>query len=261
MFRRQTLQNVCLKRFASFVSLRIHFRRPPDRKLRVAISQVSLCRPSFNSLVELNSRHAHVLCSSAQRSLSGCYKTCFHGLGMLGQDHSTCILHCVVLITTRSRSVFRRMYTTKTSRRSLKGQLLYHTSVTSACCLKTHAMAGRSKHAGKSRCRSDSVTAGRCQPSRVSSGARRQRKKADLLPFGSCSSLAQFPLCSSLLHPKEGLHALWFLAFGSGETQKNPSPPEPPLRVGGVLSSVSQRSSLITRRLYASGYPGWLPRR
>src|SRR6266566_8143644 len=30
----------------------------------------------------------------------------------------------------------------------------------------------------------------------------------------------QFPLCSPLLRPKEGLLALWFLASGSGETQK-----------------------------------------
>jgi hypothetical protein len=31
-----------------------------------------------------------------------------------------------------------------------------------------------------------------------SSGAIRQRKKANLSPYRSCSSLAQFPLCSSL---------------------------------------------------------------
>ncbi len=54
----------------------------------------------------------------------------------------------------------------------------------------------------------------------VSSGVRKQRKKANLSPYGSCSSLAQFPLCSSLLRPKEGLLALWFLAPGSRETQK-----------------------------------------
>src|SRR6266496_4704652 len=42
--------------------------------------------------------------------------------------------------------------------------------------------------------------------------------------------------------------------------RKKPSPPESPLRGGGVLSSLSQRSSLITRRFYASGCPGWSPR-
>jgi hypothetical protein len=42
----------------------------------------------------------------------------------------------------------------------------------------------------------------------VSSGVRRQRKKASRLPSGSCSSLAQCSLCSSLLRPKEGLLAL-----------------------------------------------------
>ena len=54
----------------------------------------------------------------------------------------------------------------------------------------------------------------------VSSGARRQRKKASLLPSGSSSSLAPFSLCSSLLRPKEGLLALWFLVSRSHETKK-----------------------------------------
>jgi hypothetical protein len=36
----------------------------------------------------------------------------------------------------------------------------------------------------------------------VSSGARRQRTKANLSPSGSCSSLAQFPRCSPLLRAK-----------------------------------------------------------
>ncbi len=37
----------------------------------------------------------------------------------------------------------------------------------------------------------------------VSYRAIRQRKKAKLSPYGSCSSLAQFPLCSPLLRPNE----------------------------------------------------------
>jgi hypothetical protein len=54
----------------------------------------------------------------------------------------------------------------------------------------------------------------------VSSGARRQRTKTNLSPSGSCSSLAQFPLCAPLLRRKGGLLALWFLVPGSPQTQK-----------------------------------------
>src|SRR6266705_785806 len=67
----------------------------------------------------------------------------------MGQDRSTCTPHLVVLITPGSRSVFRRECNTGTSRRSHKRELSHHTSVTSSCCLKTHAMEGRSTHEGK----------------------------------------------------------------------------------------------------------------
>jgi hypothetical protein len=59
----------------------------------------------------------------------------------MGQDHSTCTPHLVVLITTGSRSVFRRKCNTGTSLRSHKRELPHHTSVTSSCCLKTHVEA------------------------------------------------------------------------------------------------------------------------
>ncbi len=67
----------------------------------------------------------------------------------MGQDRSTCTPHLVVLITPGSRSVFRRECSTETSRRGHKRELPHHTSVTSSCCLKTHAMEGRSTHEGK----------------------------------------------------------------------------------------------------------------
>ncbi len=64
-------------------------------------------------------------------------------------ERSTCLPHLVVLITTRSRSVFSRMNNTKTSRRYHKRELSSHTSVTSSCYLKTHASEGRSTQKGK----------------------------------------------------------------------------------------------------------------
>jgi hypothetical protein len=71
------------------------------------------------------------------------------GLGTMGQDRSTCTPHLVVLITTGSRSVFRREPNIGTSRRYHKRELSSHTSVTSSCCLKTYARKGRSAQKGK----------------------------------------------------------------------------------------------------------------
>jgi hypothetical protein len=68
--------------------------------------------------------------SSARRPLPACYERHYQGLDTTGQDGSTCSPHLVVLIATRSRSIFRRRYNTKTSRRRLKKELLSHTSVT-----------------------------------------------------------------------------------------------------------------------------------
>jgi hypothetical protein len=86
----------------------------------------------------------------------------------------------------------------------------------------SYPIEGRSTHEGKvAVSRSASLPGGVNQAWRGgSSGARRQRKKASRLPSRSCSSLAPFCLCSSLLCPREGLLVLWFLAPGSGETQK-----------------------------------------
>jgi hypothetical protein len=94
----------------------------------------------------------------------------------------------------------------------------------------------------------------------VSSGTITQRNKANLSPSGSYSSLLNSPGVFLFFVPKKVCLRFGFWHPGLVR-RKNPSPPEPPLRVGGLLSSVSQRSSLITRRFYASGYPGWLPRR
>jgi hypothetical protein len=77
-------------------------------------------------------------------------------------------------------------------------------------------MREKSLSLGQHHCRDGSTRQGG-----VSSGARRQRTKANLSPSGSCPSLAQFHLCAPLLRPKEGLLALWFLAPGPPETQKN----------------------------------------
>jgi len=89
------------------------------------------------------------MCSSARRLLPGCYETRYQGLGTMGQDRSTCTPHLVVLITTGSRSVFRRERNTGPSRRYHKRELRSHTSVTSSCDLKTHAREGRSTQKGK----------------------------------------------------------------------------------------------------------------
>jgi hypothetical protein len=53
----------------------------------------------------------------------------------------------------------------------------------------------------------------------VSSGARRQRKKAAYL-LGLAPHWLNAPCVLLFARPKEGLLALWFLAPGSGETQK-----------------------------------------
>jgi len=72
----------------------------------------------------------------------------------------------------------------------------------------------------KSRWLSVSVTAERCQPGRVSSGARRQRKKPTSYPLAVAPHWLNSPVFFSS-SSQRGLLALWFLAFGSGETQKN----------------------------------------
>src|ERR1051326_9080474 len=53
--------------------------------------------------------------SSARRPLPSCYETHLQGLGTMGQGRSTYPPRLVVLITTRSRSVFRSMYTDRKS--------------------------------------------------------------------------------------------------------------------------------------------------
>ncbi len=48
----------------------------------------------------------------------------------------------------------------------------------------------------------------------------KKNRLTSLSTSGSRSSLAQFPLCFSLLRPKEDLLSLWFLVYESYETQK-----------------------------------------
>ena len=92
----------------------------------------------------------------------------------------------------------------------------------------------------------------------VSSGARRQRKKAAYL-LGLAPHWLNAPCVLLFFAPKRVCLPFGFWHPGLVR-RKKPSPPEPPLRGGGVLSSVSQRSRLITRRFYASGCPESLPR-
>jgi len=72
----------------------------------------------------------------------------------------------------------------------------------------------------KSRWLSVSVTAERCQPGRVSSGARRQRKKPTSYPLAGAPHWLNSPVfCSSSSQRGVCLH-FGDLSFGSGETQK-----------------------------------------
>jgi hypothetical protein len=67
----------------------------------------------------------------------------------MGQVRSTCTPHLVVLLTTRNRSVFRRMYNTETSQRGPKRELLSLITITISCRFELCALEGRSTHAGK----------------------------------------------------------------------------------------------------------------
>ena len=71
--------------------------------------------------------------------------------------------HFVALITTRSRSVFRRTYTTKSSRRRHKRQFSHHTSVSNSNHHRTHAL----HTCRKSRCFSVNAIEGISQLGRV----------------------------------------------------------------------------------------------
>jgi hypothetical protein len=69
---------------------------------------------------------------------------------------------------------------------------------------------------------------------------REKRPPSDLLDLAP--HWLNAPCILLFARPKEGLLVPWFLAPGSVR-RKKPSSPEPPLRGGGVLSSLSQRSS------------------
>ncbi len=86
--------------------------------------------------------HAYTSCFSCQPAGSP-------GLGDDGARRSPSPLHFVILLTTRSRSVFWRRDNIETSRRRYKRELPSHTSVTNSGCFKMHARQGRSIHAGK----------------------------------------------------------------------------------------------------------------
>src|SRR5712692_3022590 len=78
-------------------------------------------------------------------------RTALPGPGYDGARDSPSPLHFVILITTRSRSVFWRIYNTKTSRRNPKRKLLSHMTITIAFRFELCAMGGRSTQAGKAR--------------------------------------------------------------------------------------------------------------
>ncbi len=155
-------------------------------------------------------------CSSARRSLPGCYEPHSQGLGTMGQELHLLPLTRVIRITTRSRSVFWKKDTTTTSRRNHKRQLLSHRTITRAFRFELCAMGGRSTQAGKAGVAlSASLSGGVTHAGFLLERSRREHRP---ISSGSCSSLAHFLVCASLL-PKEGLLALWLLAAGSHETQ------------------------------------------
>ena len=82
-----------------------------------------------------------LICAKASARL---LRNALPGGGYDGARGSTSALHFVVLITTRSRSVFSKECNTRASRMLHKRELPHHTSVTISYCLKTHAMEGRS---------------------------------------------------------------------------------------------------------------------
>jgi hypothetical protein len=79
----------------------------------------------------------------------GATKRAHNGWARRGKTVQPVTPHLVVLITTGNKSVFRRMYNTKSSRRYHKRKLSSHTSVTSSYCLKTHVRERRSAQKGK----------------------------------------------------------------------------------------------------------------
>jgi hypothetical protein len=116
----------------------------------------------------------------------------------------------------------------------------------------SYLLEGRSKHEGKV-----AVSLSVLLPGGVnhawwerSTGARRQRKRPDSSLLGLASHWLNDPWVLLFFVPKKVC-----LHFGFWHPdlvrRKKPSPPEPPLRVGGVLSSLSQRSSLITPGFFA----------
>jgi hypothetical protein len=163
----------------------------------------------------------------------------------------------VIRITTRSRSVFWKKDATTTSQRNHKRQLLSHRTITLACRFELCAMGGRSTQARK---------AGSSLSASLSGGVthavfllERSRREQRPISSGSCSSRAQFLVCSSLLHPKEDLLALWWSFIPVWRDAKHPSPAEPPLVAGYAFTHDGQRSA-TAQRVCANGYPGSSPR-
>jgi len=139
----------------------------------------------------------------------------------MGQDRSTCLTHLVVLITTRSRSVFRRRYTTKTSRRYHKRELSSHTSLTSSCYLKTHASEGRSTQKGKvAGSRSVSLPRGVNQVGFLLE--REDREKSRPLTLWLLLLTGSIPLCFALLRPKGGSACTLVISLSGLVRRKKP---------------------------------------
>jgi hypothetical protein len=119
-----------------------------ESELRYKAARDGSCTPLEDvRLVAMNTKPREMLvCAKVSARL---LRTALPGLGYDGARDSTSPLHFIILITTRSRSVFRRIYNTKTSRRNHKRKLLSHMTITIAFRFEMCAMVGRSTHAGK----------------------------------------------------------------------------------------------------------------
>jgi hypothetical protein len=146
-------------------------------------------------------------------------RTALPGLGYDGARDSTSPLHFVILLTTRSRSVFWRIDTTTTSRRNHKRQLLSPRTITIAFRCEMGALGGRSTHGGKAGVSlSASLSGGVSHAGRsVFWSDHAEKKGQPLSPSGSCSSLLNSPCVLLFFVPKRVCLRFGFwhpLAFG-----------------------------------------------
>ncbi len=91
---------------------------------------------------------------------------------------------------------------------------------------QVHAISRRMPARGGAHKKEKSLALGQCHCREVSTRqgffwSAKIEKKGRPLTLWVLLLTGSILLCFSLLRPKEGLLALWFLAFGSGETQKN----------------------------------------